>query len=58
MLAQTQYTIVDLSDPIVSGTAPAAPTEDMERLETSAREFATLMQQGALKEDIPVLFMG
>lgn len=31
---------------------------DMERLETSAREFATLMQQGALKEDIPVLFMG
>ena len=31
---------------------------DMERLETLAREFATLMQQGALKEDIPVLFMG
>ena len=31
---------------------------DMERLETSAREFAELMQQGALKEDIPVLFMG
>jgi len=35
MLAQTQYTIVDLSDPIVSGTAPAAPTEDMLWLDTS-----------------------
>lgn len=35
MLTQTQYTIVDLSDPIISGTAPAAPTEDMLWLDTS-----------------------
>ena len=31
---------------------------DVAMLEQSARTFATLLQQGALKEDIPVLFMG
>ena len=29
-----------------------------ENLEQAARTFATLLQQGALKEDIPMLFMG
>lgn len=35
MLTRTQYTIVDLTDPIVSGTAPNAPTKDMLWLDTS-----------------------
>ena len=31
---------------------------DMPRLELMSRRFAELLQQGALKEDIPVLYMG
>ena len=32
--------------------------QDDERLEKAARQFAHLIKQGALKEDVPVLFMG
>lgn len=35
MLAQTQYTIVDLSDPIVSDAVPTNPTKDMLWLDIS-----------------------
>ena len=35
-----------------------AAIADMEKLERYARLFAELLQQGALKEDIPVLYMG
>ena len=35
MLTQAQYTIVDLSDPVISGTAPANPAVDMLWLDTS-----------------------
>ena len=32
--------------------------QDDERLEKAARQFAHLIKQGAIKEDVPVLFMG
>ena len=32
--------------------------QDDERLEKAAHQFAELIQQGALKDDVPVLFMG
>lgn len=35
MIAAAQHTIVDLSDPIVSGTAPTAPVVDMLWMDTS-----------------------
>ena len=35
MLTQAQYTIVDLSDPVISGTAPVNPAVDMLWLDTS-----------------------
>lgn len=35
-----------------------AALADAERLESAARCFAELLQQGALREDIPVLYMG
>lgn len=35
MITQAQHTIVDLSDPIVSGTAPASPVANMLWLDTS-----------------------
>ena len=36
MIAGAQYTIVDLSDPIQQGTAPANPVTGMLWLDTSA----------------------
>ena len=35
MLTQAQHTIVDLSDPIVAGTAPTSPVDNMLWLDTS-----------------------
>ena len=35
MLAQAQYTITDLADPVVSGTPPSSPTPNMLWLDTS-----------------------
>ena len=32
--------------------------QDDERLEKAARQFAQLIKQGAIKEDVPILFMG
>ena len=32
--------------------------QDNERLDKAARQFAQLIKQGAIKEDVPVLFMG
>ena len=32
--------------------------QDDERLDKAARQFAQLIKQGAIKEDVPVLFMG
>ena len=43
---------------IVGYDDPAIPDEAKESLSSSAHTFANLLLEGALKEDIPVLFMG
>ena len=43
---------------IVGYDDPAIPDEAKESLSSSAHTFADLLLEGALKEDIPVLFMG
>ena len=43
---------------IIVGVPSEAMSYHRNELETAAREFAALLQEGALKEDIPVLYMG
>ena len=43
---------------IIVGVPSEAMSDHRNELETAAREFAALLQEGALKEDIPVLYMG
>ena len=43
---------------IIGGHPSTAESDHAEALEAAARDFATLLQEGALKEDIDTLFMG
>ena len=52
------YDILYPSWIIVGYDDPAIPDEAKESLSSSAHTFADLLLEGALKEDIPVLFMG
>ena len=52
------YDNLDPSRIIVGYDDPAIPDEAKESLSSSAHTFADLLLEGALKEDIPVLFMG
>lgn len=47
MIAQAQFTIVDLSDPIVSATAPASPVTNMLWLDTSQSPAALKRYTGS-----------
>ena len=47
-----------LYDNLYPGRIIVGHPQGDERLATAARTFATLLQQGALKDDIPTLFMG
>lgn len=50
MIAAAQHTIVDLTDPIVSGTAPASPVLDMLWLDTSENPSVLKRWTGAAWE--------
>lgn len=52
MLTRTQYTIVDLTDPIVSGAAPTAPTTDMLWLDTSKTPSILKRWTGNIWEEV------
>ena len=52
MLAQAQFTVVDLNDPIISGTAPAAPVADMLWLDTSQTPAVLKRWTGAAWEAV------
>ena len=43
---------------IIVGVPSETMSDHRAELEAAAREFAALLQEGALKEDIPVLYMG
>ena len=52
MIAGAQYTIVDLSDPIQQGTAPANPVTGMLWLDTSASPPMLRRWNGTAWEDV------
>lgn len=52
MITQAQHTIVDLSDPIVSGTAPTSPVANMLWLDTSKTPSALKRWTGSKWEQV------